>query len=292
MSLPELSTPIRVYWDMTPLPGNPPDHEQITEGIIELKILNLDITATGSTLPAVCYTVLQKCTAARMGVTLTISPAALTETASASLAQAPPKELLFEVTDIDTLHALIPLPGSVAGVSFPPSEQNWSTIPDVIRFCSQNSLKRLVFPMQRLYKGEVPFHIPAGGLKDISDDLSAFQPDPGLRITVHDPFVWRAIFPLTPFPEGRCQAANTMLSIDQEGIVYPCPVMPVPLGDLNESSLKQIAKGEFKKAIRSKILSLPGECVACAEVESCKGGCRGRGERVFGSWEALDPGCR
>jgi GeoRSP system SPASM domain protein len=146
--------------------------------------------------------------------------------------------------------------------------------------------------MQRLYKGEVPFHIPAQGLKVISDSLSTFQPDPCLKITVHDPFVWRAIFPHSPFPEGRCQAANTMLSIDQDGVVYPCPVMPIPLGNLNEMTLKEIAKGELKKAVRSRLLSLPGECAECADAESCKGGCRGRGERVSGSWEALDPGCR
>jgi GeoRSP system SPASM domain protein len=291
MSLPELSTPIRVYWDLTPLPAVPPDHEKIVAEIIELKILNLDITATGSTIPASCFKVLEKCTAARLGVTLIVSPAAYSAHADL-LALAPPNELLFEVTGIDTLRSLFPLPQPVAGVSFPLGGNNWEQIPDVIHFCSKNRIKRLVFPMQRLYKGEVPFYIPANGLKLISDALLTFSPDPGLRITAHDPFVWRAIFPLSPFPEGRCQAANTMLSIDQEGVVYPCPVMPVPLGSLNEMTLKEIARGEHKKAVRSRLLSLPKECAECTDAQSCKGGCRGRGERVFGSWEAFDPGCK
>ena len=292
MSLPELSTPIRVYWDLTPLPVDPPDHEKIIAGIIELKILNLDITATGSALLPSFFKVLEKCAAARLGVTLTISPSSLTTTTAELLASAPPKELLFEVTGIDALHSLTPLPPSVAGVSFPLCEQNWQQIPEVVRFCSQKGFKRLVFPMQRVYRGEVPFHIPASGLKAISDALSSFQPDPCLKITVHDPFVWRAIFPRTPFPEGRCQAANTMLSIDQAGVAYPCPVMPVPLGDLNQTTLKEIAKGELKKSIRSRLLALPRECAGCADAESCKGGCRGRGERISGSWDALDPACR
>jgi radical SAM additional 4Fe4S-binding domain len=292
MSLPELSTPIRLYWDLTPIPTDPPDHEKIISGIIDLRILNLDITATGSTIPPTCFSILEKCSVARLAVTLTVSPSSLTATASDLLAITPPKELLFEVNSIDDLHHLTPLPSSAAGVSFPLCEANWPQIPDVVRFCSRKGFKRLVFPMQRLYKGEVPFHIPAGGLKEISDALSSYQPDSCLKITVHDPFVWRAIFPHTPFPEGRCQAANTMLSIDQEGIAYPCPVMPVPLGNLNEMSLREIAKGELKKAVRARLLSLPGECAGCAEASGCKGGCRGRGERVFGTWEALDPGCR
>jgi GeoRSP system SPASM domain protein len=291
MSLPELSTPIRVYWDLTPIPSDPPNHEKIAAEIIELKILNLDITATGSTIPTSCFKVLEKCSAARLGITLTVSPGAYSAQAEL-LALTPPTELLFEVTGIHSLRSLFPLPQPVAGVSLPLCGHNWEQIPDVIHFCSKNRIKRLVFPMQRLYRGEIPFYIPANGLEEISDNLLTFSPDPGLSVTVHDPFAWRAIFPHTPFPDGRCQAANTMLSIDQGGIVYPCPVMPVPLGDLNKMTLKEIAKGELKKAVRARLLSLPGECKGCADAESCKGGCRGRGERVFGTWEAPDPGCR
>jgi len=292
MSLPELATPIRIYWDLTPLPADPPDHDSMVAGIIELKILNLDITATGSTILPSCFRIVEKCASARLGTTVTISPSALTTAAAELFAHAPPKELLFEVASLGALQSLNPLPSSVSGLSFPLCENNWQQVPQVIRFCSLQGIKRLVFPMQRLYNDEVPFHIPDHGLAAIAADLNSFLPDPGLRITVHDPFVWRAIFPHTPFPEGRCQAANTMLSIDQNGSVYPCPVMPIPLGNLKGMTLKEIAKGELKKAVRARLLSLPGECAGCTAAESCKGGCRGRGERVSGSWESLDPGCR
>jgi len=292
MSLPELSTPIRIYWDLTPLPIDPPDHEKIVAGIIELKILNLDITATGDSIPLSCFSVLNRCAVARLGATLTISPSSLSTSAIDMLAHAPPKELLFEVANIYALLSLKPLPASVSGISFPLDENNWPYVPQVIHFCSEQGIKRLVFPMQRLYKGEAPFHMPAHGLAEIAANLASFQAPPGLRITVHDPFVWRAIFPHTPFPEGRCQAANTMLSIDQNGSVYPCPVMPVSLGNLKEMTLKEIAKGELKKAVRARLLLLPGECAECTAAESCKGGCRGRGERISKTWEALDPGCK
>jgi GeoRSP system SPASM domain protein len=292
MSLPELSTPIRIYWDLTPLPIEPPDHRKIAADIIALKTLNLDLNATGQTIPRECFSVIKDCVAARMGVTLTISPSGLTGNAIAALSLAPPNEILFEVATFEELSSLTTLPSTASGISFPLGEENWQQIPDLIRFCSQYGCKRLVFPMQRLYGGEAPFYIPADGLAEISVSLSSFTADPALRITAHDPFVWRAVFPHTPFPNGRCQAANTMLSIDPRGLVYPCPVMPIPLGDLSSSSLKEIAKGAVKKELREKLLRLPEGCVDCAVAETCKGGCRGRGERVFGTWEGIDPGCR
>lgn len=292
MSLPELSTPIRIYWDLTPLPADPPDHEKIAADIIALKILNLDLTATGDSIPQSCFNVLKMFHTARLGVTLTITPSALTKPALTGLLTALPKELLLEVTDVQDLCSVTPLPLHVAGVSFPLSERNWQQIPDVVSFCSEHGFRRLVLPMQRLYSGEQPFHIPGPGLAEIAAKLSSFTPATSLKMTVHDPFVWRAIFPHSPFPEGRCQAANTMLSIDQKGTVYPCPVMPVPLGNLGTMTLKDIAKGEAKRELRSKLLALPAECAECSDAESCKGGCRGRGERVFGTWDALDPGCR
>ena len=35
MSIPELATPIRIYWDLTPLPDDPPDHGSIAAEIAD-----------------------------------------------------------------------------------------------------------------------------------------------------------------------------------------------------------------------------------------------------------------
>lgn len=292
MSLPELTTPIRIYWDITPLPDSPPDLDKIAADIIDLKILSVDISATGTSIPQGCFTILARFAQSRIGVTLTISPAALSAAVEIELAAAPPKELLLEIKSVSELCALAPLSPIVAGISFPLDESNWQQIPAIISYCSANGLRRLVFPMQRLYRGEDPFHIPKSGVQQTAAALYSCQPNPGMRITAHDPFVWRAIFPDTPFPEGRCQAANTMLSIDSNSVVYPCPVMPLSLGDLKTTSLKEIAKSAAKKDLRAHLLRLPQGCIDCAAAEACKGGCRGRGERVFGTWEGIDPGCR
>lgn len=292
MSLPELATPIRIYWDMTPLPALPPDHGKIAADIIALKVLSLDICATGQSIPASTFSIIKSCIDARIGVTLTVSPGGFDREAIDALLAAPPRELLLEIASPGELAALGPLHPAVSGISFPLCSANWQGIPEIIRLCADKGIKSLVFPMQRLYGGGAPFHIPAHGLAAIAESLLAFTPPPDMRITAHDPFVWRAVFPRIPFPNGRCQAANTMLSIDPQGVVYPCPVMPIPLGDLRSDSLKEIAKGSAKKELRAKLLRLPGDCVDCTVAGSCKGGCRGRAERVSGSWDGIDPGCR
>lgn len=292
MSLPELATPIRLYWDLTPLPASPVDQEKICRDIIALKILSLDLTATGPELPAVCFSILELCRTARLATTLTISPEALTATVRSRLAAAPPKELLLEISAMEQLSGTMSLPAAVTGISFPVDAGSWQQIPTLFRFAFANGIKRLVLPMQRLYSGASPFHLTRTQLEALTTELASVPRDPALRVTVHDPFLWRGIFPETPFPEGRCQAANTMLAIDQCGVVYPCPVMPVPLGDLNTTSLRDIARGEVKKALRAKILRLPADCLDCADADACKGGCRGRGERLAGSWDGIDPACR
>ncbi|HZV82332.1 MAG TPA: GeoRSP system SPASM domain protein [Geobacteraceae bacterium] len=292
MSLPELATPIRLYWDLTPLPETPVDQERICGEIIGLKILSLDLTATGTPLPEVCFPILEQCRIARLAVTLTVSPAALSENIRHRLAATPPKELLIEVTSMEQLPPGTTLPAEVDGISFPVTGSNWPQIPDLFRFASDSDCRRLVLPMQRLYTGEKAFYLSRAELETLTVELALIPRNPDMRITVHDPFLWRGIFPHAPFPEGRCQAANTMLSIDQSGVVYPCPTMPVPLGDLNRTSLRDIATGGAKKELRAKLLSLPAECGGCNDAETCKGGCRGRGEQLADSWEGIDPACR
>ena len=291
MSLPELTRPIRLYWDLTPLPCFPVDQEKICSEIIGMKILTLDLTATGE-LPDACFKVLEICAASRLATTLTISPEALTVENLARIALNPPRELLLEIHDMEQLHRETSLPPEVSGISFPVTGSNWNQIPALFGFAFDRSCKRLVLPMQRLYWGEKAFHLTQTQLQTLTTDLMKIPRNPQMGVTVHDPFLWRGIFPDTPFPQGRCQAANTMLSIDPAGIVYPCPTMPIPLGDLNSSSLLEIARGEKKKELRKKILSLPADCADCCEAVSCKGGCRGRGENLSGSWETIDPACR
>ena len=110
--------------------------------IIALKILNLDITATGPVFPPSCFTIIKDCSAARMGVTLTVSPSSLTGETLGTLSLAPPKELLCEAASVGELATRDPLPAAVAGISLPLCAANWQQIPDIVRFCAEKGLKR------------------------------------------------------------------------------------------------------------------------------------------------------
>ena len=293
MSLPELQIPIRLYWDLTPLPAQPLDYERICGEIAALKILSVDLTATGPGLPEDGLTVLAELAAARVAVTLTLSPQALSAAAD-SLAAATFAALLVEIDRADALDSLeIPplLRQRPLGISFPVTAATWQEVPQVVQLAAARGFTRLVFPMQRLYDGQPAFHLPRTDLDALAARFAAMERPADLRITAHDPFLWKAIFPGQAFPEGRCQAANTMVAISADGGVYPCPVMPVLLGSLRERSLKEIVMGAGKGELRARLLKPPQRCLACGELAGCHGACRGRGEYTTGSWEEPDPGC-
>jgi GeoRSP system SPASM domain protein len=145
--------------------------------------------------------------------------------------------------------------------------------------------------MQRLYGAGVPFFLTAREQRVLADALDAAGGTSGLTLTIHDPFLWRAFNPGIPFPQGGCQAANTMIAIAPDGGVYPCPTLPVRLGTIGEAPLKEIIASAAKKEFRQKLLDHPGACRECGEVTVCKGGCRGRAYVMHQSMEGDDPAC-
>jgi radical SAM protein with 4Fe4S-binding SPASM domain len=89
--------------------------------------------------------------------------------------------------------------------------------------------------------------------------------------------------------DGCPVAKNTGL-ITPEGIVQPCPFLPIKTGNLRKQSFEDIW-------LHSKILSdlrnrekLKGRCHACSYRNIC-GGCRARAYAYYGDYLASDPGC-
>jgi GeoRSP system SPASM domain protein len=146
--------------------------------------------------------------------------------------------------------------------------------------------------MQRLCCGEIPFFLNRREQRELAAFLVAAGGVEGLNLTIHDPFLWRAFYPDVPFPQGGCQAANTMLAIAPDGGVYPCPALPVRLGTVGERSLKEIAASPAKKEFRRTLLEHPGACRDCGELADCRGGCRGRAYVLHGSLDGVDEACR
>ncbi len=113
-----------------------------------------------------------------------------------------------------------------------------------------------------------------------------------IAVTIHDPFLWHAFYPGRPFPQGGCQAANTMIAVAPDGAVYPCPALPFSLGSVAEMPLKEILASPGKRSLRAKLLEPPADCAECQERTVCRGGCRGRGVALHGTLDGIDSACR
>jgi GeoRSP system SPASM domain protein len=146
--------------------------------------------------------------------------------------------------------------------------------------------------MQRLMTRTNCFSFSAEERDELTERLAGIERPSWLKVTIHDPFLWRAFYPNVEFPNGGCQAANTMLYISPELDVYPCPMLPVKIGSLRETPLKDMIRSEKKAKVRQDILKRPVDCVSCGGANECKGGCRGRAFVQTGSLEQPDPACK
>lgn len=230
-----------------------------------------------------------------VAVALTMPATAFHESVAARAGDLQVKELLLSaesVADFQRMRSAFRESSLIMGISFPVTRSNWRELPSLVAFCREEGVARLVLPMQRLYGGESPFFISRAEQDELAKKLAAEGGADGLNVTIHDPFLWRAFNPGVPFPQGGCQAANTMIAIAPDGGVYPCPTLPVRLGNAFEVSLREIISSQAKKAFRFRLRETPEECVQCIEADECRGGCLGRAFVFHGSLDGADPACK
>lgn len=88
---------------------------------------------------------------------------------------------------------------------------------------------------------------------------------------------------------GRCMAGKNYCRITPNGMVTPCPYLPLVAGSLREQSFETI----WRSAPLFEVLRKPplrGRCGACEYRELC-GGCRARAFALNGDLLAEDPWC-
>ena len=288
----ELSAPITIYWDLGPEQG---DVKRTCSDIIGCRPLMLQLFSPDLQPHCAVLDVLDGFKKTSIAISLTVPATPLLPGTAVLLADYTLKELLIYGDDPETIAAgwnLLSEYGGSKGISFQVTHDNWRKLPALLELCRQQGIKRLVLPMQRLYNREIPFFITGQEQRHLAGLLEAVVCTEGMTVTIHDPFIWRAFYPTTPFPQAGCQAANTMLAIDPNGIVYPCPTLPTPLGTLADTSLKEIVACSIKKELRRKLLEPPVDCRKCGEIEECRGGCRGRAYILHGSLGGIDTACR
>lgn len=292
----ELSAPITIYWDL-PCGGGDADLLRHTcADILSCRPLMLQLSDLSPTLPLETLDLLTLLKGAPLALSLTMLPAALTPAALGAIRAAGPKELLVAPESLAELSAWLrqttPLPsGPKLGVSFGVNGANWRELPALIALLRAHGIGRLVLPMQRIYRGESPFFLDTAAQEWLAEALGQGSAASGLELTIHDPFLWRPFYPGLPFPQGGCQAANTMLAIAPDRTVYPCPTLPWSLGSLSDATLKEIVASPLKKEFRRTLLELTDACLCCSEAAVCRGGCRGRGYLTHRCLHGADPAC-
>lgn len=289
----ELALPITVYWDLasaTPLDAT---LLRLCDEIVACRPLMLQLYDPSPLLAAGTRGILERFKGSGIAVSLTLIPSCLASIAAAPdspLAELAVKELLVACDSLAAFRALPILPE--VGLAFFTTPAHWRQLPQVVALCRERGVTRLVLPMQRLYQGEEPFLLDKGQQELLGHELIAVGGTDGLRLTIHDPFLWRAFNPQIPFPQAGCQAANTMIAISPAGGVYPCPTLPVRIGEIGSTSLKEIISSPVKKELRQRITGQPAACDGCRELAVCRGGCRGRAYVRHGSLDAIDDACR
>lgn len=297
MNLKELAFPIRIYWDLSPAPDNAAvNYSGICQEIVEMKFFTLNLRDADAELSSACIDILNMLNNKPVAVSLTVSRSAINPSMITRLSGLKVKELLVDAFTDDDFNFIAELRKQynnskmVIGASFQINKDNYMNIPDIVSFCLNNDLTRIVFPMQRLTAKEECFYIGRQEGKVITGKLHELKID-NLKLTIHDPFLWRIFYPEVAFPGAGCQAGNSMAFISPEGNVYPCPSMPSVLGNLKDTPLKEILSSAPKKELVKSLRKPPGECLGCEDIDHCIGGCRGRTLTLHDSLELRDPAC-
>ena len=286
----ELSSPITVYWDFeSGEPSSESLHHTCVD-ILAVRPLMLQLYDPSPCLGEGVTSVLRQLRGTALAVTLTIPAPCLLSLGDRAVEKLGVKEILLLVEHPEDLAHVTVQPA--VGVSCPVTSENWRELPAIVAGCRERGISRLVLPMQRLFAEQIPFLLSRQEQVELETALTEVGGTKDLKMTIHDPFLWRAFNPGVPFPQGGCQAANTMIAISPDKGVYPCPTLPVRLGELGTASLQEILASTRKKDFRRSLLLHPEACCSCAEVAECKGGCRGRTLVMHGSLDGIDEACR
>jgi GeoRSP system SPASM domain protein len=309
MKLKELSFPVRAYWDLTPAPADSPvDHLKICEELVDMKILYLELSDTGFPLSEGCIRILERLRDENIAVSLTVSRKCLVPSVIDLLPRFNIRALSIEVSSLDGLASaaerigecrkILAAPSKVRvdqkyfpGISFLVNRENFRDLPEAVSLCREKGITRIVFPMQRLLKSADCFFTDMHERQELGERIDR-EDLQEMKVTIHDPFLWKVFYPKVEFPEGGCQAANSMVHISSEGEVYPCPCLPLKFGSLSKDTLKQMMASSQKRNLRALLAGPPEGCNDCVEVKQCAGGCRGRAYVLAGSLGVPDPSCR
>lgn len=94
------------------------------------------------------------------------------------------------------------------------------------------------------------------------------------------------------YPVGGCSAGLFDLIISKEGIIYPCTMLRLPIGDVKKETLVNIWESDnvVLQKLRDRGRYLEGRCKDCSSKLFC-GGCRAAAHKMNGNFMGEDPFC-
>lgn len=281
-----LTDPFIVYWDINSSGHSDAVISNICDALIKSKIFVLNLRDLSNPVSSTVSNIIDNLAGTNIKIRLTINHGAIERSMIRNLQE----HRISLFTETDSIEKLLSVSdNTIANVSFLLNQKNFHEIPAVIAFCIKNRIKELEFPIQRADKGEIfyPAHSEAEqlahALKEIPLEL--------LKLTVHDPFLWKVFFKREHLEGMGCNGAYTMIYIADNLDVTPCPLLPVTLGNLCSEALKDIFSSFKRREIRKEIIAPPYECRECAIADNCKGGCRGRTYILLETFNKKDPAC-
>lgn len=87
-----------------------------------------------------------------------------------------------------------------------------------------------------------------------------------------------------------CQAGRGQGCVSANGTVFPCVLLPIPIGNIRETSFRQIWETSTVISELRERTRLEGKCLRCAVRAQC-GGCRAIAYARTGRYLAEDPRC-
>jgi len=277
--------------------GSVPIFSRICKELIDIKILNLNLLDQGASISEECLGILESLKDTHMAISLTASASALDKQLISRLAVLNVRALFAVAGSLDDLRFPLDViqrhksAGLSFGISFSVNRDNYTDLPEVLTLCLDSEMDYLVIPMQRLMEEGECFYITKKEREGLELRLRGIDKPERMKVIINDPFLWSVFFPEVQYPECGCQAANSMLYISRGLDVYPCPAMPLKLGDLRKTTLSEIISSAEKSEFRRLINTTPEGCRDCKKLPQCLGGCRGRTYALKGSANEPDPAC-
>ena len=118
-----------------------------------------------------------------------------------------------------------------------------------------------------------------------------------IRVTANDPLVGFASGSAigdsggADFAHTGCRAARSEVYVTQNGDLYPCPFLPIPIGNLFQDSLIDLWNSAHLQQVREETAIVTESCMNCNLLPLCVDQCKGFTYSAFNTFDHRDPVC-